>query len=171
LGGNIRNGGLPGLAAGGTAGEAEDVRHGKQTRDPSARGADRMMDHNGTAGAVSGFTCPACGGALWERQDGDGLAFECRIGDRFAAAELWIEHCTRRNQALKVAERLLAENAALAQRLATWAVGQGNSSVAARMEQEAAEEKRLGAQVRAMLEGLPAPRSDSNQGAKREETA
>jgi hypothetical protein len=150
---------------------AKDALDGKKARDLPAREADRMMDHNGSNGAASGYTCPACGGALWERQDGEGLEFKCRIGDRFAVAELWIDHCTRRNQALKVAERLLAENAALAQRLATWAVGQGNHSVAARLKQEAAEEERLGAQVRAVLEGLPSPRSDSNQGAKREESA
>lgn len=74
-----------------------------------------MTERDRADGAASGFSCPQCGGSLWARSDGDELAFECRIGDRFEAVELWIEHSLRRNLALKAAENALAENAALAQ--------------------------------------------------------
>jgi two-component system, chemotaxis family, protein-glutamate methylesterase/glutaminase len=113
------------------------------------------MHHDGPDGVVSGFVCPRCGGALWERRDGDALKFECRIGDALSAAELWIEHCAARNRALKEAARALAENAALARKLATWTGERGNLVAAAALEEQAAEGDRLHGQVRAMLEGLP----------------
>jgi hypothetical protein len=108
-------------------------------------------------GATSAFVCPACGGALREHGAGDGPWFECRIGDAFSAAELWIEHCAARNTALKRAQRALAENAALARKLAEWTRARGNAAAALRLEQEAAEDRRLGEQIAGMLEGLPLP--------------
>lgn len=105
--------------------------------------------------------CPRCGGALWEQRDGTAASYECRIGDRFSEAELWIEHSVIRNQALLTAARALAENAALARRIAASAEARGDTVVAVRLEQEAREEDRLYAQVQAMLEGLPEPETDS----------
>jgi two-component system, chemotaxis family, protein-glutamate methylesterase/glutaminase len=113
------------------------------------------MQHDYLTNASSGFVCPHCGGALWEQRDGTSTSFECRIGDRYAQAELWIEHCVARNRTLLVAARALAENAALARRLAVLADERGDARVGVRLEEEAREEDRLYAQVRAMLEGLP----------------
>ena len=103
----------------------------------------------------SGFICPRCGGALWEQRDGLASVFECRIGDRYAQAELWIEHCGERNRALIKGARALAENAALARRLAVLAHERGDGHVGMRLEEEAREEDRLYEQVTAMVEGLP----------------
>jgi len=103
---------------------------------------------------ASGFVCPLCGGAIWEHDDGGSGSFECRIGDRFTEAEMWIAHSVARNQALLSAARALAENAALARRLAASAERRGDESVAVRLYEEASEEDRLYAQVRAMTEGL-----------------
>jgi len=125
------------------------------------------MQADGLDGAASGFVCPVCGGALWERPGVDGhasgtaedgaLHFECRIGHRLEAAQLWIEHSAARNRALQCAARALAENAALARRLATWTREQGNLEAAAALEREAAQEDQLFEQVRGMVEGLPEP--------------
>jgi two-component system chemotaxis response regulator CheB len=115
------------------------------------------QDHRPTppSNDASGFVCPRCGGAIWERGDGASTSFECRIGDRFSEAEMWIEHSVVRNQALLTAARTLAENAALARHIAASAEARGDTGVAARLEAEAQEEDRLNAQVRAMLQGLP----------------
>ena len=116
-------------------------------------------DDHPTNGA-SGFMCPRCGGALWERSQGTSVSYECRIGDRFSEADVWIEHSVTRNHALLTAARALAENAALARRIASSAADRGDTTVAVRLEQEAQEEDRLYTQVRAMLEGLPEPDED-----------
>ena len=122
--------------------------------------SDATVD--GTNGA-SGFMCPRCGGALWERRDGAAFSYECRIGDRFSEAEVWIEHSVMRNQSLLTAARSLAENSALARRLASSAEERGDTAVAARLEEEAREEDRLYEHVRAMLEGLPEPELDGGR--------
>jgi len=103
---------------------------------------------------ASGFVCPRCGGAIWEHDDGGSPSFECRIGDRFTEAEMWIAHSVARNQALLSAARALAENAALARRISESAERRGDAAVAARLEAEAQEEDQLYAQVRAMVDGL-----------------
>ena len=107
-----------------------------------------------TADGASGFVCPRCGGAIWEHPDGGSSSFACRIGDRFTEAELWIAHSVARNRALLAAARALAEHAALARRLAESAERRGDATVAARLHEEAREEERLYAQMRAMTEGL-----------------
>jgi hypothetical protein len=113
-------------------------------------------DHRPTelTGGTSGFVCPRCGGAIWEHDDGGSCSFECRIGDRFTEAEMWIAHSVARNQSLLSAARSLAEHAALARRLAESAERRGDTSVAARLREEASDEDRLYIQVRAMTEGL-----------------
>src|SRR3954470_7659846 len=113
-------------------------------------------DHRLTqpADGASGFVCPRCGGAIWEHGDGGSDAYECRIGDRFSEAEMWIAHSVARNRALLTAARALAEHAALARRWAASAENRGDSGVAARLHEEASEEARLYAEVRAMTEGL-----------------
>lgn len=105
-------------------------------------------------GHASGFICPLCGGALWERPEREEARFQCRIGDAFSALELWIEHCAARNRALKTAARELAENAALARHLAGWARGRGDEAMAARLDDEAAAEDTAYEQVQTMLDGL-----------------
>lgn len=111
-----------------------------------------MTDH--ASNKASGFVCPRCGGAIWEHDTGDSMSFECRIGDRFSEAEMWIAHSVTRNRAILTAARALAENAALARRIAASAERRGDTGVASRLEAEAQEEDRLYAQVRAMIDGL-----------------
>ena len=125
------------------------------------------MPADGWDGAAAGYVCPQCGGVVQERPGGggqpsasdqvDALRFACRIGHRYGAVQLWVEHCAARNRALQRAARALAENAALARRLAGWTREQGNLEAATELEREAAAEDRLYEQVRHMVEGLPEP--------------
>ena len=110
---------------------------------------------------ASGYLCPRRGGPLWELLDGHVRAFECRIGDRFSQAELWIEHSAARNRAPLMAARTVVEHAALARHLADMAEGRGDTDVAARLNEEARNEDRVYAQVRAALAGLPEAELDA----------
>jgi len=118
-----------------------------------SEGTFSMTHFRATSGA-SGFICPQCGGALWEHPERTGAEFECRIGDTFSALELWIEHCTTRNKAVRTAARSLAENAALARHLADWARGRGDMQMASRLDEEATSEDDAYTQVRSLLDGL-----------------
>ena len=115
------------------------------------------------AGGASGFICPRCGGALWEDPELEGARFACRIGDTFSALQLWIEHCSARNRALRAAARALAENAALARHLASWARERGDGAMARRLEEEAASEDDAYEQVEVMLDGLVGDDSDTSR--------
>jgi hypothetical protein len=86
---------------------------------------------------ASGLICPRHGGATWAHEDGGSGSFECRIGDRFTEAEMWIAHSVARNRALLAAARALAEHAALARQLAGPAERRGDIGVAARLQEEA----------------------------------
>lgn len=109
-----------------------------------------MSDHEPPS--ATGFVCPRCG-ALREHPVRE-TPFECRIGDTFSALELWVEHCDTRNRALRTAAWTLAENAALARHLVTWARKRGDEATAMRLEEEAVSEDAAYAQVRSMLAGL-----------------
>ena len=113
-----------------------------------------MMGAEQPKGVPSGYVCPECGGALWERGDGESLGFECRIGHRFEAARLWIEHCAARNTALAAAARSLAENAELARDLGELARALGNDALAARLDGEARSDEQYQGQILEMLDGL-----------------
>jgi hypothetical protein len=94
---------------------------------------------------------------LWEQTNGHGPRFVCRIDHPLEALQLWIEHCTVRNTALQAAARALAENVALAEKLAAWSREQGREVAAARIEAEAEREAHYFVQVHAMLEDIDEP--------------
>ena len=123
-----------------------------------------MMDRDGTAATPTDYACPRCGGTLRERRDGASLVYECRIGDNFTAAELWVEHCAARNRTIRAAVRSLEENAALAWELAAWTRQRGNTAAAARLEEEAGAEERHLEQARRMLDGLEGEGEDAGLG-------
>jgi hypothetical protein len=65
--------------------------------------------------------------------------------------------CVARNRALQHAARSLAENAALARRLADWSGRQGTAAAAVQLEPEASTDDQPAEQVRDMVAGLPPP--------------
>ena len=103
---------------------------------------------------ATGFVCPRCGGALWKIDESGVPRFDCRIGDAFSAAELWMEHCAKRNTALRWAERVLAENAALARSLAEFVHTQGNQAAERGLLQEADADDARSQEIGRMLDGV-----------------
>jgi two-component system chemotaxis response regulator CheB len=87
-------------------------------------------------GSPSGFTCPRCGGSMWEQSDLP-LAFQCRIGHRLTLGGMLAEHGASRRAKLVEAGRLLAEAAALNRRIAGYAEQHGHGVAAARLQHEA----------------------------------
>jgi len=71
-----------------------------------------------SVGDRSPFSCPACGGVLWESAEDDQLRFRCRIGHAYGADSLAIERDRSIEAALGAALRALQERADLARRVA-----------------------------------------------------
>jgi two-component system, chemotaxis family, protein-glutamate methylesterase/glutaminase len=65
----------------------------------------------------SRFTCPECGGALWEIQSGNMLRYLCHVGHGFTSEALVTVHTDHVERALWSAIRLLEESAALYRRM------------------------------------------------------
>ena len=90
-------------------------------------------------GAASGFTCPECGGALWESEDGDIVQYSCHVGHGYSADSLLGEQSNALETALWTAYRALEERAALARRLATRARQRRNPIIAERFQTQSEE--------------------------------
>jgi two-component system chemotaxis response regulator CheB len=68
-------------------------------------------------GRPSRFTCPDCGGALWEAKDESESKFRCRVGHSWTSLALLEQQASTLEQALWTALRALAERADLARRM------------------------------------------------------
>ncbi|HEX6714152.1 MAG TPA: chemotaxis protein CheB [Thermoleophilaceae bacterium] len=69
-------------------------------------------------GPPSGLTCPECGGALWEHEDGPNLRYTCHVGHAYSLASLQEEQGRTLEMTLWSAVRALEERADLHRRLA-----------------------------------------------------
>jgi two-component system chemotaxis response regulator CheB len=69
-------------------------------------------------GPPSGLTCPECGGALWEQEDGKTLRYACHVGHAYSVASLVEEQGRMLEGTLWSAVRALEERADMHRRLA-----------------------------------------------------
>jgi two-component system chemotaxis response regulator CheB len=70
-------------------------------------------------GELAPFTCPECGGSLWQEELHNGtVAFRCRIGHAFGSQSLAAEHGRTLETALWSSLRLIEERASMSERLA-----------------------------------------------------
>jgi two-component system, chemotaxis family, protein-glutamate methylesterase/glutaminase len=85
----------------------------------------------------SGFTCPECHGALFEREDGKLARFRCRTGHAYSPETLAASQSQGVEAALWIALRALQENAVLLHRLAGRAADRGLDRAAKRFRAQA----------------------------------
>jgi two-component system chemotaxis response regulator CheB len=57
------------------------------------------IHHAKELGPPSPFTCPDCGGTLWQSQDGDLFQFQCHVGHRYSGDSLVSADCGRSRRA------------------------------------------------------------------------
>jgi two-component system chemotaxis response regulator CheB len=94
----------------------------------------------------SGFICPECGGALWERTEDGAKKFRCRIGHAYSPDSLLDAENESVEAALWSAVRSLEESAAIARRVA-----QLTPAAATEFEERAKERNRHAEVIRALL--------------------
>ncbi|MDF5711205.1 MAG: chemotaxis protein CheB [Nostoc sp. S4] len=88
-------------------------------------------------GKPSTFTCPDCGGTLWEIQEGKMLRFRCHVGHAFGAKTLLALQSEKMEEALWTAIRALQEKAKLAEQMASRMRDRNRLAAAEELEQEA----------------------------------
>jgi two-component system, chemotaxis family, protein-glutamate methylesterase/glutaminase len=109
-------------------------------------GADREK-----GGEPSGFTCPDCGGALWESHENELVHFRCRTGHAFAPESLLAQQLEGLEWTLWAAVRALEENASLARRMERWMHARGNQAGETRYDKRATEAEKHAAVLRKVL--------------------
>lgn len=99
---------------------------------------EKTIERSAPPGRPSAFSCPACGGVLWEVDDGL-HRFRCRVGHAYTAESVLDEESEEVDKALWAAFRALHERADLATRSARRSRRSGSSRVADRLDANARE--------------------------------
>ncbi|HEV7515704.1 MAG TPA: chemotaxis protein CheB, partial [Thermoanaerobaculia bacterium] len=114
--------------------------------------AEELLGESGEdLGVPSGFSCPDCGGGLFETQDGTLTRFRCYTGHAFSPQTLASEQAKGVDKALWAALRSLQENASLARRLARRMHDRGLVQAETRYLERAFEAERYAATLRGIL--------------------
>jgi two-component system chemotaxis response regulator CheB len=101
-------------------------------------------------GSPAGFSCPDCGGAMFEI-DSDTLRFRCRVGHAWSPASLMVEQVEGAEAALWTAIRHLEERAALHRRLASEAKARNHERATNIQEERAQESTRSAGVLRQLI--------------------
>jgi two-component system chemotaxis response regulator CheB len=113
--------------------------------------AMEVLHHDDRPGTPSGFSCPDCGGVLWELRDADLLRLRCRVGHAWSSESLLGQQTDALESALWVALRSLEERSALSRRMSRNADRRGHKFMAGRFEEQAADADRAAASIRDFL--------------------
>jgi len=142
---------LEALALPAPANQDEELEMAITKNGPSA------LYHAERPGHSSGFSCPECGGVLFEQLDERQLRFRCRIGHGFTSDGLESEHAGAVESALGIAMRALEEQVAFAERLSERALQAGQTAARSRFTTRAAEARAHAETIRQLLVQLPSP--------------
>jgi two-component system chemotaxis response regulator CheB len=116
------------------------------------KGREPAYEQEKEGGTPSGFTCPECGGALFERFAGKGaLHFRCRTGHAYSSESLLAKQATGVEAALWAAVRALEERAALARRIEKRMHGVGRAVSMERFSERAEKAERHAEILRGVL--------------------
>lgn len=112
-----------------------------------------MLGRNSPPGDSSPFSCPACGGVLWEVDDPELLRFRCRVGHAYSAEGAVDAQGESVETALWAALRALQERAQLSERLAERVGGAGAKRSSQRFEAFAREAREQADVIHRLLAG------------------
>lgn len=135
------------------------VAPGEESRvDPIAEEEARIQrdftqqEHDRRAGQITMFTCPDCGGTLWQAGAREYLHFRCHVGHAWGSEALLGHKSEEIESALWASVRLLEERATLSRQLAARLrqTGQG-APRAATVEEEAGLDEQRADAIRRLL--------------------
>lgn len=115
-----------------------------------------VLERYAPPGESSGYSCPACGGVLWELEDPDLLRYRCRVGHAYTADSGVEGQSETIEAALWTALRALQERAQLCERLAARLADRGADRSRGRFEALAGEAREQAETIRRVLAGADA---------------
>jgi two-component system, chemotaxis family, protein-glutamate methylesterase/glutaminase len=128
----------------------EVVTANRNRRDAAEEGTDALDSHI-LPGPPSPFTCPECGGSLWELREGELVRFQCHVGHAYSGESLVLAQSDGLEAALWTALRALEESSALRRRMAAHARERGMTAIADAYEDHAEESETRADSVRRIL--------------------
>jgi two-component system chemotaxis response regulator CheB len=126
-----------------------DHPHGNPREDPVDRGILGVAED--LSGPGSPFSCPACGGVLYEREPPE--QYLCRLGHRYSPETLAKSQLETVEDALWTALRTLEESASLAERVRDRAAARGDPAMELRFEARREGAQARADRIRALLRG------------------
>jgi two-component system, chemotaxis family, protein-glutamate methylesterase/glutaminase len=102
-------------------------------------------------GTPSVFSCPECGGVLWEMHDGNLLRFRCRVGHAYSVDSILAGQTETVEAALWTALKSLEESASFSHRLANDARNGGKEWLAKRFDNKMREAEQHAQVIRQVL--------------------
>jgi two-component system chemotaxis response regulator CheB len=112
-------------------------------------------------GPPSPFTCPSCGGSLWELHDGSLTRFRCHVGHGYTAQFLLAEQAQNVDAALWTALRVLDENAALYRKMVHSTRQRGLERAASSYEERLSSIEQQAHTIRGALVTTEGPTTDT----------
>ena len=122
-----------------------------QNPEPQLSGLMEVSDMNERFGPPSGLTCPDCGGALWEVEDGRVVRYQCHVGHQYAPESLDAGQRDAIDSALWTAVRVLEEHAELKARMASRAADRGLAAISAGFDKGAASARAQAERIRSIM--------------------
>ncbi len=109
------------------------------------------LNKHDQTGKPSAYSCPECGGVLWEIQDGKLLRFRCRTGHAFSPESVLAEQSEQLERALWAALKTLEEKVSLMRRLTLQSQENEHSWLAQRYETQWREAEEYAKLLRRIL--------------------
>jgi two-component system chemotaxis response regulator CheB len=123
---------------------------------PTAEPAPAPSAEIAQPGELVPFSCPECGGTLWETAAGDTVSYRCRVGHAYTLNHLLAQHGDTVERALWSAYRALEERAAMSRRVSRRLGDRGRLESAERFERQAELSARQADDLKAVLDAFEA---------------
>lgn len=111
---------------------------------------DKIHSHD-HPGQPSSFSCPDCGGVLWELNEGELTRYRCRVGHAFSPESLGEAQSAAIEDALWTALKTLEETAEMSHRLANAERERGHDWMVKRFEEREREVRQRAETIRSAL--------------------
>jgi hypothetical protein len=127
-------------------------------QDFAEQAGDRRADE------LTVYTCPDCGGVMWQAEEAPPIRFRCHVGHAYAPQVLLAQKSEELESALWRCVRLLREKSTLSRQMVVRPAAGGNGSLTERIEEQAALDERHAQVIRELLGGDAEPRRPGHGG-------
>jgi two-component system chemotaxis response regulator CheB len=101
----------------------------------------REQEQDENSGDKTFFTCPECGGVIWQSDDNGATSFVCHTGHRYSPENMFIAMSEEFEQALWRAIRILKERSTLSRQVANRVRMEGDSETALIFDERASSDE------------------------------